>query len=316
MAVILAADVGGTKTVFDLRVDGRTRISRRFENAGFASFNALLAAFLADTAGPRPEVACLAVAGPVEGGRVFMTNLAWVVGETEVAAEFGIANVRVINDFVAIGHGIDALASGDIAVVQGGDMRERAPRVAIGAGTGLGVCPILWCHGDYVVLPSEGGHVGFAPSDEPTVELWRRLGKQFGRVSVERVASGPGLAAIAEVLGMGPIEPAEVTARAEANDPVAVGAVDMFARVLGAVSGDLALTLMARGGVFVAGGVAPRLPQHVFVKGYLAGFRDKGRYAAMMEQFPVRMVLNPAVGLMGAGRVAEAIARREHPGGG
>jgi glucokinase len=319
LADLLVGDIGGTKTLLALfDASGRDkRHERRFESRDFAALEDIVAVYLRDT-GAEPESACFAVAGPVRGRRAKLTNLPWQLDADALGARCGIGFVSLVNDFAAIGHALPVLVPEDMRFIQSGMEDADAPRLVLGAGTGLGVCVAL---PGGAVLASEGGHIGFAPADaeQDALLIWMR--EQFaGRVSVERLLSGAGLAAMhrftLERAGQtvpddGDDLAARVTRLAlEHGDAHALRAVDLFARIYGQVAGDLALALLARGGVYVAGGIAPRLGARIAAP-FLEGFRAKGRYRDFMASLPVRLILDTQAGLRGA-----AVLAARHAGDG
>lgn len=314
-AAVLAGDVGGTKTLLALfDAHGHHKLhERRFESRAHAALEDIVAAYLGET-GARPASACFAVAGPVAGRSARLTNLPWEVDADTLAARFGMARVSLVNDFAAIGHALGVLEAGDLRVLQPGAADAAGVRAVLGAGTGLGVCLVL---PDGTVLASEGGHVDFAPTgaEQDALRVWMRA-RLGGRVSVERLLSGSGLAAIhrfvLERAGMPAPDvrdedPAAHVARLalELGDAHASHAVGWFARIFGQVAGDLALTTLARGGVYLAGGIAPRLADRL-AGPFLEGFRDKGRYRDFMSALPVRLILDIRAGLRGAAVLAAA----------
>jgi glucokinase len=317
-SAILVGDLGGTHTRLAIATLQSGQVSlaalSRFENRSTDGLSTLIRGFLAGA--PRPRLACLAVAGPTDGRRVSFTNLDWQVDSTALAAEFGFAAVRLINDFLAVGYGLDALGPGDLAVLQAGGTLPQAARVALGAGTGLGVVQSVWDGRAYRPLASEGGHIAFAPIDEEQVSLWRFLQAEFGRVSVERLLSGPGISTLyrfCRAASGRPIkrerDPAEVTAAAlGGDDPTAAWALRLFSRIYGQTAGDLALLAQARAGVYLAGGIAPRILPLLQSPEFLAGFRQKGRFSGWMEKVPVQVILDPDIGLKGAALAALANA--------
>ena len=321
---ILAGDVGGTKTLLRLaeagpgEPAGRCLHERRYESADYDDLAPMVEAFLAEAGGPAPESACFGVAGPVEetgdGQSARLTNLPWHLGSAALAGRTGIGRVRLINDFQAVGYGIEALGGDDLATLQAGEAEPGAPRLVVGAGTGLGV-GLLFHDGDhYEAHPTEAGHADFAPTDEQQVRLWRTLAAQYGRVSNERVVSGPGLAALYRFLLEEHGRPTDDDPVLTAPDPAAAvseravtggealanEALDLFCRVYGAVTGNLALTCLADGGVFIAGGIAPRILPRLQTGGFLAGFTGKGRMGRLLETMPVQVITQPKVGLLGA----------------
>lgn len=324
---ILAADVGGTKIALRLVAleDGQPGAilhEGRFESPAWSSLTPLIQQFLAGR--PRPRAACIAVAAPVEGRRLVLTNLSLTVDADEIEATCALPQVILINDFVAVGYGIEALGPDDLLTLQRGQPKAGAPRVALGAGTGLGEAILVWEGDHYRVLPSEGGHVDFAPTDEDQIGLLRYLMARHGHVSYERILSGAGLKTLFEYLAEGrPVSPALRAAVAaegaaavsraalEAQDAVADQALELFLRIYGAQAGNLALTAWASGGVYLAGGIAARLPRRLATSGFLEAFLAKGRYRDALTRFPVHVVLREDVGLLGALEVAaRAVSHR------
>ena len=327
--MILAADVGGTKTL--LRLVQRTAegidalFERRYLDEPFEHFDELLYAFLdeakAEGIGPvRIEIAVLGVAGPAYGNRVRLSNRAWDIEGTALGAKFGMQEVLLVNDFVAAANGIGALAETDLIVLQAGKPAERATQVVLGAGTGLGVAFRVWQGDRYAVIAGEAGNAGYAPATTEQADLWRYIHLLAGRVRLEQVVSGPGLATIYEFLREHRVEPespelarrleTEVPAAAiisfamDLHDPLACRALDMFIEVFGAAAGDQALAVVARGGVYIAGGIAPRIAARLRQGRFLEAFRAKGRFADLMAEIPVRIVMNDRLGLLGATALA------------
>lgn len=323
--IILAGDIGGTKTLLRLaEAGGETVAGLRFDSRGHAGLDQIIAEFLRDHAGHEIAGACFGVAGPVEGGKANITNLPWQIDAAAIAAEFRIPQVRLINDFQAVAYGIEALDDGDLATLQAGVPVEGGVRAVIGAGTGLGEGFMTWQGGYYEAFPSEGSHADFAPTDALQIGLLRYLAGRHGHVSYERLLSGPGLVNIFEFLrdsaGRQPIP--ELQAAMEASDraaaishcalagkdELAAAALELFVRIYGAEAGNLALKLLARGGVYVAGGIAPQIIDKLKEGQFMRAFADKGRFAGLLATIPVHVVLNPEVGLLGAVRVAERIS--------
>ncbi|MDO9225124.1 MAG: glucokinase [Pseudomonadota bacterium] len=314
---LLAGDIGGTHTRLALaRLDGaRVEIEKveRVLNAGLAGMEVLLADFLAQC-GP-VDAGCLAVAGPTDGHSAQFTNLSWRIDAASLSARFG-APFRLVNDFAAVGWGLNTLKEHDVSILQTGSERLAAPRVALGAGTGLGVSICVAQAGVRRPLDSEGGHIGFAPTDAEQDRLLVWLRGEHGRVSVERLLSGPGLIDLyrfcLDEAGRPPVnDPADPAAASAisaaglaASDAEAVRALRLFARVYGQVAGDLALLARAEGGVFLAGGIAPQLLELLGAGDFIAGFRAKGRFSEWMESVPVKVILDPDIGLKGAALAA------------
>lgn len=324
--MILAGDIGGTKAMLQLALVRQGRIEPVFEAryavASFTGFCAMLTRFLHDYrqhcgGDARPASACFGAAGPVVGERIQMTNLPWCLDAAAIAEEFGIARVQLVNDFEAAASGTEALAPGDSAILQQGEPLPSAARVVIGAGTGLGVAYMLPQGKRYRVIAGEGGHAGFAPANDEQLRLWQALHARFGRVSVEHVVSGPGLVHVYEFLRAASPESASQESNAgaggaaaisiaalEHGDRLACRALDLFIACYGAVAGDHALTATARGGVYIAGGIAPKILGRLAAGGFMAAFNAKGAHAPMNSRMPVRVVTTERLGLLGAALIA------------
>lgn len=326
--MILAGDVGGTKTALALFEPGASGLVAVREAAlpsrQFASFEGALAAFLGDGPPTRLAAACFGVAGAVVNSRCTATNLPWVMDETTLADVLSVKRVRLLNDMEATAHGVLGLPPNRLAVLQEG-RAQPGNFAVIAAGTGLGEALIVRGGGRVTVVPSEGGHADFAPGSDLQIELLRYLRASCGpHVSWERVLSGPGLLNVYRFLRQhrGRPEPADLTARMAhedpsavvsevalaGSDPVAAEALDLFVSLYGAEAGNLALKALAVSGVFVAGGIAPKILARLTAGGFLPAFRAKGRFGHLMTSIPVRVVLEPRSALLGAARVAAALA--------
>jgi glucokinase len=316
MAPILAADIGGTNARFAV-VDGDSRIvfERIYATASFPSFEPALTAFLREMqaeSAPRPSRAAIALAGPVEQSAGRLTNVpGWSIDQRSFES-LGI-EARIMNDFEAMAHGVAHVMPGDFIELQSGDAVPHATIAVVGAGSGLGVASLVSDGGRYRPVPSEAGHISFAPRDDLQVELYRHLLARHRRVSAERVVSGAGLTAIYEFLrlragGMDaePIaDPATISSRGlrEPSSLMAV-ALDLFVSCYGAFAGDIALAFLARGGLYVCGGIAAKLARRLAEPDFLTAFNDKGRQADLLASIPVRVVINEKLGLLGAARAA------------
>lgn len=326
---MLAGDIGGTKTLLGVaectESQVRTIATRRYESRSWSRLSDVAKEFLAafPAAARGIQAACFAVAGPVieheAGQRAKVTNLPWEIDSRALARTLGIARVRLINDFQAVGYGIEALRTEDFITLQPGWAHPRGVRAVLGAGTGLGEGLLVWCGDRYEALASEGGHVDFAPADDLQIELLRYLRRKYGRVSAERVLSGPGLAEIRAFLSVRekggggtaaavPDDPAAISAAALAGaDPLAVQALELFVRLYGTHAGNLALTVLATGGVYLAGGIAPKIVAKLRDGAFIDAFNDKGRMRALTETMPVHVVMNPDAGLLGAALIASRL---------
>lgn len=318
--LLLGGDIGGTKTLLALAEPGGAPLfERRYTSLDYPVFDTLLAAFLeeARAAGfDAPiQAAAFGVAGPVVGNRAQLTYLPWLMDGADIAWRFDIGRVSLVNDFAAAASGIVSLTPEHVVTLQKGEPLPCAPRVVLGAGTGLGVAFLMMQGESWRVVPGEGGHMGFAPGDEAQAALWNELRAELGRVTAETVVSGPGLARIhhhvCRAAGLAPDaelkEPAAVSAAALAgNDPLAARSVEIFLTCYGAFAGDLALAVLARGGVYLCGGVAPKLLPLFQASGFLNAFNAKGCHATLAKSMPVHVVTEERLGLLGALRICEA----------
>lgn len=295
----LVGDIGGTKVLLGY-VDAAGEITHkcRLASADFSSFDDLLAEYLRRFPVP-VEGGCLAVAGPVadDGRSAKITNLPWIIDCAALEARFGLGPLRLINDFAGVALGVTVLSQDQLITLQAGEPRVDGVRLVIGAGTGLGMAILRGKD----ILPSEGGHVGFAPQDDMQLRVWAALQRQHGRVTAERVISGPGLAAIHRVLADVNLDPAVIAECALAGDAAARQTTDLFFAAYGAFAGDMAMAVMARGGVYLAGGVTQRLLPLMAESGFLAAFNAKAEHAEMVHRMPVWVVTDPEIGLRGAG---------------
>ncbi len=320
---VLAGDIGGTNARLAIVVveDGRARIEREQRSASqeAPSLASIVQRFLLES-GTSPEWACFGVAGRVIDGVARTPNLPWTIEERELATAIGIAHTSVINDFDAVAHGLALLGPKDLETLQRGELVTHGPVALIGAGTGLGEALLFWDGGRYRVHPSEGGHTDFAARDEIEWQLRRALVDEFVHVAWERVVSGPGLITIYRHLAasgsgvedeavrdeMRRQDPGAVIVRygLDGTDPLCAAALDRFTSLFGAKAGDLALTVLATGGVYVAGGIAPRIVAKLKTGPFLETFAAKGRLSAFMARVPVHVIMNPDIGLLGAAAVA------------
>ena len=319
----IAGDIGGTKTLLRMSAGEPPRallLQKSYASADYIGLADILDEFIREVGVSNVTAACFALAGPVSGRRVKLTNLPWVVDADELASRFAISRISLINDFEAVGQGIAALQLSDLLTLQLGMAQTEGVRVVVGAGTGLGVAWLSWMNGRYSVHPSEGGHMDFAPVDALQYALLQYLQKRYGHVSYERIVSGPGLVAIFEFLrdsGQGSLssqlneamkegDGAAVITRfaQQGNEPIAQMAVDLFVRVYGAFVGNLALLALPRGGIYVAGGIAAKIAGVMQQGDFMRAFFDKGRYTELLGTLPLHIVTNPQVGLLGADLMA------------
>ena len=320
---VLAGDVGGTNArlaIVEMDDAGaRTVAERDYPSGDYDGLATIVEKFLADT-GAAAERGCIAIAGPVVDGRAQATNLPWTVDGDALGRAARVAHFGLINDFFAVGIGIDLLGAEDVVTLQRGQPAARGPVGYLGAGTGLGVGFRLWSGDGYRVYPSEGGHVDFAPRSDVQQELLRFLRDKYGRASNERILSGNGIADLYRFLALDAGAAANPAIEREMNerDPAAVvtdhalagddmlcvRAVELFVRVLGAVAGNLALVAVATGGIYIAGGIAPRIVDKLTGSAFLEAFNDQGRLSTLVASAPVHVITNTKVGLLGAARYA------------
>jgi len=326
--MILAGDVGGTKTRLALYHDstaGFTRSAvRRFESKAFAGLAEMVEGFLAEH-GAEVEAACFGIPGPVVNGEVSVTNLPWRLSERELSARLGIPRVRLVNDLVATGAGVPHLSATQLHTLNEGVAVPEAPVLAVLApGTGLGQAYLVRRGNRYEVLPSEGGHVEFSPQSDEEIALLQFLRSKYGHVSAERVISGMGIENIYRFLrdtGRA-VEPPELAERMQREAPAAVVSqcalagtpelcvrtLDMFARLLGAQAGNLVLTYLATGGVYLGGGVPPKVLTKLKDGSTLAGFLDKGRFTELVRRTPLHVILDDEAAVIGAAHLARELA--------
>ncbi len=328
--MILAGDIGGTTTTLAALDRGLTRdamIVESYRSREHADFGAILGLFLHQHP-VTVEACCVGVAGPVRNRRCAVTNLPWIVDGAKIARLLGLDEVRLLNDLEALGFGIAVLQPHEILELQAGEPQARGNRAVIAAGTGLGEAGLFWDGAAHTPFASEGGHGDFAPSDELEIELLRFLWREHARVSWERVVSGPGLAnlyrflrargrfaadseppTLAEEMSSG--DPAEVISRYAATGESALcgQALTLFSRLYGAEAGNLALKMMATGGLYVGGGIAAKNLDAMRSGPFIEAFLAKGRMRPLLEAMPVRLLLNEQTGLLGAARCAAASLR-------
>jgi glucokinase len=325
--MILAGDVGGTKVhlaLYDF-IDGKLQYLReqRYPAKDYSGLEEIVKEFLG---GHKVHAACFGVPGPVRNGRLRLTNLPWTLDSRELSVNLGISNVFLINDLEANGYGVAELAPDQIYTLAEGDSSQVGNRALVAAGTGLGEGLLIWNGSTHVPYPSEGGHTDFAPRSEDEIDLLRFLKQKYnGRISYERVVSGMGLTGIYEFLRevRGMEEPAWLAEKiAAVDDPNSVitetalaakseiceKAMDMFVSVYGAEAGNLALKVLAVGGVYIGGGIAPRILEKLKDGTFMKAFTDKGRLSQLLINMPVRIILESRAALLGAAAYAEARA--------
>ena len=325
--MILAGDVGGTKVdlaLYDF-INGKLRYTRDkvYKAKDYPGLEVIVREFLG---ADQVTAACFGVPGPVRHGRLRLTNLPWTLDSRELSSGLGIEHVFLINDLEANGYGIAELTADQIFTLSEGDSVQTGNRALIAAGTGLGQSLLIWNGHIHVPYPSEGGHADYAPRNEDEIDLLRFLKEKYnGRVSFERVVAGMGLTSIYQFLRdvRGMEEPVWLREKiAKASDPNSVitenalsakseiceKALDMFVSAYGAEAGNLALKVLSVGGLYVGGGIAPRIIEKLKDGTFLKAFTDKGRLSQLLINMPVRVILESRAALMGAAAYAEARA--------
>ncbi|HZR81858.1 MAG TPA: glucokinase [Candidatus Binatia bacterium] len=325
----LAGDIGGTKTILALFTarddDLRPVREETYQSREHAAFDEILSAFERASGGLAIRAACFDVAGPVVDGRVKTTNLPWMLDERELARRLGIARVKLLNDLEATAYGMLHLPPEDLVELNRGTRPAHPGNVAvIAAGTGLGEAMLYWDGSHHHPIASEGGHADFAPRSDLEIDLLRFLRAEVGgHVSCERVLSGPGVFAVYRFLrstGVAPEpdwlardiaagDPSAAVSRAalERGDDLATRALDLFCELYGAEAGNMALRALTAGGVYVGGGIAPKILPALKRGTFMRGFTDKGRFAGYVGGIDVRVCLNPRAALIGSANFARRL---------
>ena len=329
--LLLAGDIGGTKTDLALySAEGGPRkplAQAEFHSASYPSLEALVKELLAKVDQP-VDRACFAVAGPVIAGHAKITNLLWQVDETTSRQELGLSSVRLLNDLEAIARAVPILTPDDVHTLNPGEPTPGGTIAVIAPGTGLGEAFLTWDGSGYRAHASEGGHADFAPSDPTQIELLQYLRERYEHVSYERVCSGIGIPNIyeylrdsgfgrespefAEVLGAGADQTRlilDAALRPTAPCPLCIAALDIFIAILGAEAGNLALKVLATGGVYLAGGIPLHALAALDKGGVLEAFQRKGRFTDLLAQVPVHVIVCRAA-IIGAARLGLDLARQ------
>ena len=327
--MILAGDIGGTnaRLAYFQAQNGHLHLvsERVFPSREHREFGEIVSQFL-DESGTRPEVACFGIAGPVRNGRVETSNLPWVIEQSRLAKQIHLPATLLINDLEANAWGIGALSAEDLIPLNSVAGPVAGNQAVISPGTGLGEAGMFWDGKVHQVFACEGGHTDFAPQGELQIELLRFLQARFGHVSYERILSGPGLVNVYEFLrdtGRGK-ESSELVKKMGSGDPaaaisgaalegscsLAVQALDIWISVYGAEASNLALKIMSSGGLFLGGGITPKILKKLKGPLFMDAFLDKGRLKALIQAIPVQVVTNDKAALLGAARCAAVRARQ------
>lgn len=335
--MVLSGDIGGTNTRLQITtnndiIKNKIIFQKKYLAVNYDSLSEIIKIFLKEShiSKDKIESVCIAVAGPVKNNKVTFTNLPWQLTEYELSKvlNLDIHKVKLINDFESIGYGIDDLSPNDLICLQKSSYAASSHgnniRSMIGAGTGLGMGFIINHDKKKIVYPSEGGHQDFAPVNNEQIKLFQFLKSKLHRVSIERVCSGPGLMNIYKYVVSDPlynqIESPELKRQLyndkidkgqiitkyalEHNDPMALRALDIFISIYGSIAGNLALLTLPTNGLFIVGGIAPKIIQSIKHGSFMNHFHDKGRFSPLMKEFPVYIVKDTDVGLKGAAQFA------------
>ncbi|MDB9458978.1 glucokinase [Dolichospermum circinale CS-1225] len=334
MSLLLAGDIGGTKTILRLvqssdAVGLKTLYEESFPSGDFPDLVPIVQKFLTTANSSTPDKACFAIAGPVVENTAQLTNLSWFLDTERLSKELGIERISLINDFAAVGYGIFGLTKQDLLTLQVGKYQSAAPMAIIGAGTGLGQGFLIKQGNSYQVFPSEGGHADFAPRNQLEFELLKYILTKYDiqRVSVERVVSGLGIISIYQFLrdrkiatesptignavriweqeagkSEKTVDPGALIGNAalEKSDRLSEQTMQLFIEAYGAEAGNLALKLLPYGGLYIAGGIAPKILPLIQDGSFLNNFTHKGRMGSILSEIPVFIILNQQVGLIGA----------------
>ncbi|HXP43741.1 MAG TPA: glucokinase [Candidatus Acidoferrales bacterium] len=320
--MILAGDIGGTnaRLAYFQSQNGNLRLisERVFPSREYTELGEIVSEFLKKT-DARPDVACFGIAGPVHHGRVETSNLPWIIEQSRLAKQIQLPATLLINDLEANAWGIGELNPQDLTALNSLS-QAVGNQAVIAPGTGLGEAGLFWNGSQHEVFACEGGHADFAPQGDLQIDLLRFLADRYGHVSYERILSGPGLVNVYEFLrSKGCAEEpagfaAQVTggnaaatishAALEGNNPLASAALDLWISVYGAEAGNLALKIMATGGIFLSGGISPKILPKLTGPGFMNAFLEKGRLRPVLESIPVQVIMNDKAGLLGAARCA------------
>lgn len=297
----LIADIGGTNTRCAITGAGGPERIVRYRNAEYPGIGALLADYLATMpADTRSASAILAVAAPVRGSHVQMTNLGWSFEVDALRDELELDSLQVLNDFEAQAYALPALLPDECLQIGAGQTQAGAPKGVLGPGTGLGVATLLPVGDDWLAVPGEGGHVTMGASDAHEADLIRAVRERFGHCSAERLISGPGLALVHEILhDEAELAPEEIGRRMETGDTAAMESFDTCCKLLGTVAANLALTVGAFGGIYIAGGILPQHTERFAASGFRPRFEAKGRYGDYLKSIPTYLVTADEPALQG-----------------
>lgn len=297
----LLIEIGGTHTRCALERDRGPERVRLFTNAEHAGLEEVVSEYLDGIDGVPLHGAALAVAAPVDQQPICLTNLGWKIDPEALKTRFGWSRAIVVNDFEALACAVPVLSPDELFTVHAATAAPDGTVAVLGPGTGLGVSALVRCGNRWWPVSGEGGHVALAATDDAEWDILRRFRLEHGHVSAERILSGPGLLALYRIVADDPTAaaPDEVTTLAAGGDEAAAVALEMFFRFLGTVAGDVALTLGARGGVYLGGGILPGMTERLAASGFVRRYTDKGRFTDYLKRIPVYVMLAPAPALRG-----------------
>ncbi|PVB60234.1 glucokinase [Labrenzia sp. 011] len=304
---VLVADIGGTNARFAL-VDGPDapiRMCGKTSTSDHSDISAAIRKAVLKGTNLAPRTAIIAVAGPVTGDVIPLTNAAWVIEPLKMITDLGLHEVVVLNDFEAQALALPAYSGGDVEQIGPGTIHDATAKFVLGPGTGLGAAAMIHAADTWVPVPGEGGHVELGPVTPEDFEIWPHIERVGGRLGAEQLLSGTGLPRLARAVALQMRSepafetPSSITAAAHDNDPVAVRTLEVFARCLGRVAGDFALTVLARGGVYLTGGITPRITRFLTDGGFRAAFEAKAPHEALMATIPTFIVRHPNPALEG-----------------
>ncbi len=315
---VLVGDIGGTNARFAILLDSYAEPKQfpTVQTADFATIDEAIQTAILDRTSIQPRTAVLAVAGPIDGDEIELTNCDWVVKPLEMASGLGLTDIIVLNDFEAQALAVVALGDDNLEKIGRGEPERTGGRVVLGPGTGLGVAGLIHARGTWIPVPGEGGHVDMGPRTPRDLEIWPHLETIEGRISGEQMLCGRGLVNIyravskADARTINFTTPAEITGAAlEGSDAAAEEALNVFVTCLGRLAGDLALVFMARGGVYLTGGIAQKIIPALHNGRFRAAFEDKAPHSELMAEMPVYVITHPFAAVAGLAAYARTPAR-------
>ena len=316
MTAILAADIGGTKTLLQLSEydDGEYHLLHecRFMSQDYDSFDAVLNTFLQQAGNPRIDQACFAIAGPIaaDGASATVTNLPWTLDREHLRSDHGFDGVQLINDFHAVAAALDGMNEDELLTLQPGQAEEHAPQLVVGAGTGLGVALRIWNGRHYQIVATEAGHAGFAPADPRQRRLLDSVAARHAVVSREHLLSGNGLVTIYRFICQEQRIPAQehgadvISRLAAEGDQICADSLALFFDIYGSECANLALIALPFGGIYIAGGIAAKNIDALLHSDFVQAFCNKSKMQHLLERMPIHVITNESVGLLGARRLA------------